>query len=469
MDSYFGGLWWERLLFQRGLAAIYAIAFVSALSQFPVLLGERGLLPAPRFLARVSFRSAPSLFHVHYSDRFFRLVAGAGLTLSLCALAGLPERGPIWLSVVVWLGIWVSYLSIVNVGQTFYAFGWESMLLEAGFFAAFMGPAHSAPSALPIIALRWLLFRSEFGAGLIKLRHDECWRDLTCLHYHFETQPMPNGLSWYFHRQPRWAHRGGVLFSHFVQLIAPFGLFMPQPIAASAGVLMIAHQGVLIVSGNYAWLNWLTVVLGLTAFSDAQLAAWFGLLAPDTAARPLAYDIVLYALAAITLLLSIQPALNLMRKDQAMNASYNSLHLVNAYGAFGSVTRERREIVLEGSADEAGEVWKEYGFKGKPGDPQRRPPQVAPYHLRLDWLIWFVPLRGFAQPERWLQRLLELLLAGDRAALRLLAHNPFPGAPPRQIRALLYQYRFTDARERAQSGAWWKREYLGEYFRVTAG
>ena len=132
----------------------------------------------------------------------------------------------------VWLLLWVLYLSIVNVGQTFYAFGWESMLLEAGFFAAFMGPSGMEPSLVPVLALRWMLFRTELGAGLIKLRHDACWRQLTCLDYHYETQPLPNPLSAYFHRLPKAMHRFSVLFSHFVQLVVPFGLFAPQPVAA---------------------------------------------------------------------------------------------------------------------------------------------------------------------------------------------------------------------------------------------
>ena len=202
MNAYFEGLWLVRLVFQRGLAAIYLIAFVSALCQFRPLLGERGLAPVTRLLSFATFRDLPSLFHFHYSDRFFGLVAWLRIALSSCALLGIPETGPMWLSMSVWLALWALYLSIVNVGQEFYGFGWESMLLEAGFFAAFLGPADVAPSPIPILVLRWMLFRVELGAGLIKLRHDPCWRDLTCLYYHYETQPIPNALSMYFHRLP---------------------------------------------------------------------------------------------------------------------------------------------------------------------------------------------------------------------------------------------------------------------------
>src|SRR5439155_13245884 len=167
-----------------------------------------------------------------YSDRFFSVLARVAIFLSVLALFGISEGGPLWLSVAIWFALWLAYLSIVNVGQTFYGFGWESMLVEAGFFAIFLGPASMRPSFIPVLLLRWMLFRVELGAGLIKLRHDRCWRDLTCLYYHYETQPLPNPLSWYFHRAPKLFHRFAVLFSHFVQIVVPFGLFAPQPVAS---------------------------------------------------------------------------------------------------------------------------------------------------------------------------------------------------------------------------------------------
>src|SRR5579859_403582 len=303
MAAYFGDVWLVRLLFQRTLAAIYLIAFIAVLRQFKPLLGERGLLPAPHFLERIRFRDAPSLFCWRYSDPLLLIVGWAGLALSASALLGLSEMGPMWLSMATWLVLWFLYLSIANIGQKFYGFGWESMLLEAGFFTAFMGPAHVRPSLIPILILRWMLFRTEFGAGLIKLRHDSCWRDLTCLYYHYETQPLPNPLSWYFHRIPAPLHRFSALFSHFVQVVVPFALFVPQPFAAIAGALIILHQLILIISGNYSWLNWLTVVLGLSAFSDSTLAILIPVALPQTMPRPLWFEIVLYVLGAAAVLL----------------------------------------------------------------------------------------------------------------------------------------------------------------------
>src|SRR6185436_18031487 len=188
--------WLARFLIERALAGTYLLAFLVAKLQFPALLGERGLLPVPQLTSVASFREVPSLFHFHYSDRFFGAVTWAGIVLAAATLLGLPQAGPAWASMLVWLAMWTLYLSIVNVGQTFYAFGWESILLEAGFLASFLGPSGSPPPVLVLWLFRWLLFRIEFGAGLIKLRGDSCWRDLTCLYYHHETQPMPNPLSW---------------------------------------------------------------------------------------------------------------------------------------------------------------------------------------------------------------------------------------------------------------------------------
>lgn len=474
MHWYFGDLWLVRLLFQRAMAAIYLIAFLAALLEFKPLLGERGLLPVPVFLRRVRFWESPSIFKWRYSDRIFNLVACGGIVLAVVALLGLSEAGPFWLSLAVWLLMWILYLSIVNVGQTFYGFGWESMLLEAGFFTAFLGPSQLQPSIIPVLILRWMLFRTEFGAGLIKMRHDRCWRDLTCLFYHYETQPLPNPLSWYFHRLPKVVHRFSVFFSHFVQLVVPFGFFAPQPIASIAGGLTIFHQFWLIVSGNYSWLNWLTVALGVTAFDDRVLfRAMPGAVAHTHSPSPVS-EVLMYALGVAVILLSVQPVANLFSRRQLMNHTYNRFHLVKTYGAFGTVTMKRYEIVIE-ATDEPRVTpttrWREYGFEAKPGDPRRMPPQIAPYHLRLDWLMWFLPFsvtvtqKGIVTHgyEIWFARLLLRLLEGDRATLKLFRDNPFPNDRPTYIRALFYFYRYTNWQERKETGAWWTRRLVDLY------
>src|SRR5689334_21251393 len=422
------------------------------------------MLPVPRFLARTSFRRSPSLFHLHWSDRFFAGVCWAGLVLAASALIGLVERAPLWAWMVVWLLLWALYLSIVNVGQIWYGFGWESLLLEAGFLALFLGPRSIAPPTLVLFLLRWLLFRLEFGAGLIKLRGDRCWRDLTCLRYHHETQPMPNPASRWFHLLPPRLHTVETLANHATQLVVVWGLLLPQPVASVAAAVVLVTQGYLILSGNFSWLNWLTLVLA-TSVVDGRVWSWLLRIEPPAGqASPAWFSVLVAAVTAGLLALSWRPARNLFSRRQLMNASFDPLRLVNTYGAFGSVSRIRYEVVVEGTDDVlAGPdaVWQEYEFRGKPGDVRRRPRQFAPYHLRLDWLMWFVGLNpGYG--GRWLPVFLQRLLEGDRATLRLLRRSPFPPeAPPRWVRVRLYRYRFTTRAEKRESGAWWVRSPVG--------
>ena len=456
--------WLARMLIERGIAVIYAIGFVVALRQFPALLGDRGLLPVADFVRQVPFRAAPSLFHLRYSDRLLRGCCLLGLVLCAIVVAGIPDGWVVPLEMLVWVALWVLYLSIVNVGQTFYSFGWESLLLEAGFLAIFLGPAWVTP-AFPVIALvRWLVFRLEFGAGLIKLRGDPCWRDLTCLYYHHETQPMPNPLSWWFHRLPRLVHRVEVLGNHVAQLLVPWLLFAPQPIASAAGAVIIVTQSWLVLSGNFAWLNALTIVLALSAFDDSALGAVLRVAHPP-GTLPAAYALAVVILTALVLILSYRPAKNLLSSRQLMNSSFDPLHLVNTYGAFGSVTKRRYEVIIEGTADPVIDdrtVWREYEFKAKPGAVRRRPPQYAPGHLRLDWLMWFA---AFSSPayHPWFVPLMVRLLERDGPTLALLGPDPFPDGPARAVRARLYRYRFTTPAERRATGAFWHRTVIREY------
>jgi hypothetical protein len=459
-----------RLVIERGLALLYVIAFVVAARQFPALCGELGLQPASRILSRTRFLEAPSLFHWGYSDRRLAIVSWSGAALSFLLVVGLAQVAPLPLTMLAWFGLWCMYQSIVNIGGTYYGFGWESLLLEAGFLAIFIGNAEVAPPWLMILAFRWLAFRVEFGAGLIKLRGDPCWRDLTCMDFHHETQPMPNPLSWFFHHLPRRVHRMEVLGNFVAQLILPFGLFLPQPIATIAAVLMIGTQLYLVVSGNYAWLNWLTILAAMAGIAD-PIVRDFVPFVPSLAAgaaftpTPAWFTALVLAVTALVVVLSWWPVRNLAGPRQAMNASFNPFHIVNTYGAFGTVGRQRYELIIEGtdSAEPGAEAtWREYEFKGKPGDPHRLPPQVAPYHLRLDWLLWFIPLSPSYGGE-WFLRFLLRLLEGDPATLRLLRGNPFAAGPPSFIRVRLFHYRFSTWRERRATGDWWVRTFTSEY------
>lgn len=458
-------LWLGRWVVERGVALTYLLAFVGVLGQFRPLLGEHGLLPAPRFLRAVPFRRSPSLFHLGYSDRLVVAVGWVGVVGAVALLLGLPQAGPAGTSLAVWLGLWALYLSVVNVGQVFYGFGWESLLLEAGFLVAFLGPADDAPPLLVMLALRWLLFRLELGAGLIKIRGDPCWRDLTCLDFHHETQPLPGPLSRWFHRLPPWTHRVEVLANHATQLVVPWLLFAPEPVGSIAALVMAVTQAYLMVSGNFSWLNLLTIVLALGCVDGDLLAAVLPVDPPAALADPPTWHVgLVLAVAAGVVVLSWWPVRNMVSRGQRMNASFNRWHLVNAYGAFGSVTKERREVVLEGTLaarPDEGADWREYPFKGKPGIVRRRGPQVAPYHLRLDWLMWFAALSP-RSAERWLQPLLVRLLEADRPTLRLLARDPFAGERPAWVRARLYRYRYATRDERRATGAWWHRELEGD-------
>ena len=463
--------WLARQILQRGVAVIYLIAFIAAARQFRALIGEHGMLPVPRFVARVSFRTAPSIFHLHYSDRFFAVVCWFGAALSAAIVGGVTDLAPLWAAMVMWSVVWALYLSIVNVGQRWYGFGWESVLLEAGFLAILLGNNDTTPPVLVLWLVRWLLFRVEFGAGLIKLRGDPCWRDLTCLYYHHETQPMPGPLSWFFHHLPKPLHRVEVAGNHFAQLVVPFALFAPQPVASMAAAIVIVTQLWLVLSGNFAWLNWITIILAFGVIDHPSFASVLPVPNPPALPSPPLWFVgVVIVFAALSVFLSYWPVRNLVSSHQRMNAAFNPFHLINTYGAFGSIGRIRFEVVIEGTdqpeiTDQT--VWKEYGFKGKPGDPHRLPRQWAPYHLRLDWLMWFAALTPLYARD-WLGPFVIRLLQNDPPTLRLLRHNPFPDSPPRYVRARLYKYRFTTWRELRRERLWWRRTLVGEYLPPVA-
>jgi hypothetical protein len=302
-----------------------------------------------------------------------------------------------------------------------------------------------------------------FGAGLIKIRGDSCWRDLTCLSYHYETQPIPNPLSWYFHHLPALFNKASVLFNHFVELVVPFGLFGPRRVRHLAGGFTVLFQLLLILSGNLSFLNYLTICCALACFDDSLLERIIRY-RPSHVHRPVGLfrKTVIYGLCVLIGALSIRPALNLVSEHQVMNGDFDPFRLVNTYGAFGSITRVRHEIVLEGTADEKpgpGSKWLEYQFKCKPGDVSRRPCVVSPYHLRIDWQMWFA---AFEDPRYnyWLLHFMEKLLQGDADALGLIETNPFGGTPPRFLRAEYYEYHFSPPGSRD----WWVRKRVGEYF-----
>jgi hypothetical protein len=448
-----------------------------AINQVIPLMGSNGLLPLPYYLKYVSgalgsetnaFIRLPSLFWWWHSDTALLSIAWIGFICSCIVAAGFAN-------VPLMTIIWFFYMSYVHVGQEWYGYGWEIQLDETGFLAIFLCPLidmrpfpKHEPPKLIIVLFRWLIFRIMLGAGLIKIRGDEIWRNGTALYYQFETQPIPGPLSRWFHFLPRSVLTAGVWFNHIAELIAPWFVFWPRIARHIAGVVIIIFQFNIILSGNLSFLNWLTIVPALACFDDGF---WAKILpralvkkAEDAAAnsspsRPM--QVTAWIVTALVAMLSIQPIFNMLSPRQIMNTSFDPLNLVNTYGAFGTVGRERMNVVFEGTdSNDTSENadWKPYIYKGLPVLLDKRPVQIAPYHLRLDWQMWFASM---STPDEypWTYHLVWKLLNNDEKTIRLFKTNPFPGKPPRYIRAVLYQYQF--AKPDNEQGNWWNRKALG--------
>src|SRR5262245_1724876 len=362
-----------RFLILRLLGLVYLVGFSIVLLQGLPLFGSKGLLPVGAFETRVigqlgstgaAFARLPSLFWFGHSDAVLMAAAWCGAALALAVLLGATNAA-------VMAVLWSLYMSFVHVGQDWYGYGWEIQLLETGFLAIFLCPLRSVgpfPSARPaplvLWLFRWLIFRIMVGAGLIKLRGDPCWRDLTCLDFHYETQPNPNPFSRNLHFAPHSFSAFGVLFNHLVEMAAPWLMLLGRWPTRVAGMLFVVFQVTLIVSGNLSFLNWLTIVPALACFDDAFLArllpgslahraeaaeAGAALRTPHLPARVAAGAAAAFALGVAWM--SVPVVTNLCSGHQVMNTSFGSWDLVNTYGAFGSVGRERREIVFEGTTD----------------------------------------------------------------------------------------------------------------------
>lgn len=473
LTSYF----LTRFMILRLLGLVYFVAYLVLANQLKPLFGSDGLTPVGLFLQRVqaatgspcrAFIELPSLFWLNHSDAFLVTMAWVGTGFSLLVLLGFANG-------VLLFFLWALYLSFVHIGQDWYGFGWEIQLLETGFLAVFLVPLWDArpfpktpPPVQVIWLLRWLAFRIMMGAGLIKLRGDSCWRDLTCLDYHFETQPLPNPLSPYFHFMPEWFHKAMVLFNHWVELGAPWLMVMGKRLCAVGGFFMVSFQIFLILSGNLSFLNWLTLIPILACFDDG----FWGLFLPaflvqkaEGAARESrpspAQQRMAWALTVVVALLSISPVVNLVSPRQAMNTSFDPLDLVNTYGAFGSVGRDRLQLVIEGTREGAKapeSAWVPYEFKCQPGNLARRPGICSPYHYRLDWQVWFAAM-GTPDQYPWAFNLVWKLLHNDPTTLGLFAGNPFPDGPPRYVRIRLFKYQFAPLIH--PNCQWWTRTELG--------
>ncbi|KAM9222995.1 lipase maturation factor 1 [Leptosomus discolor] len=497
-----GTFWLTRIVLLRSIALIYFVAFLVAYHQNKQLIGEKGLLPCKLYLQDVKkyFKGKINLDALSYAPTIIWFLDWSDMdsALDCLSLLGLATSAFVLVTgcanMILMAVLWVLYLSFVNVGQIWYSFGWESQLLETGFLGIFLCPLwslsrlprHTPPSSIVIWGFRWLIFRIMLGAGLIKIRGDRCWRELTCMDYHYETQPVPNPIAYFMHRSPWWFHQFETLVNHFIELVVPFFLFLGRRMCVVHGLLQILFQVLLIISGNLSFLNWLTIVPSIACFDDASLGFLFSsrrggvkervtqmeLKAAAREQLPLGCYIrkaVNISFGLLIAYLSIPVVLNLLNSRQVMNTSFNPLRIVNTYGAFGSITKERTEVVLQGTSsldpNDPAAVWEEYDFKCKPGDLKRRPCFITPYHYRLDWLMWFAAFQTYEQNE-WIIHLAGKLLAQEEETLSLMATNPFAGrAPPRWIRGEHFKYKFSrPGGKHASEGRWWIRKRIGPYF-----
>ena len=485
---------WARRWFLRALGLTYLIAFISLWMQVDGLVGSNGVSPLNQFLREVyerfgtrAYSLLPTLCWFDSSNGFLHFLCGGGVVLSLLLILGIAPA----LSLVV---LFVFYLSLTIAGQTFLSFQWDILLLETGFLSIFLAPWRLWPrelmwlsrplnAATPVsrpalFLLKFLLFKLMLMSGMVKLTSgDDCWWNLTALDYHYWSQPLPTVFAWWADKSPEWFKHFSVAFCLVVEIIVPFFIWAPRRPRLIAAGLMIFLQIVIAVTGNYCFFNLLTIALCLLLIDDSVARALRAaphkraknVSAAFRTAEPLQDRLCSYAAIAVVIVTlpinawlifsAFKPHEEWPRPLIAIYGRLEPFRIVNGYGLFRVMTKERGEIVIEGSAD--GIEWLPYEFKWKPGDVMRTPGWCAPHQPRLDWQMWFAALGSYRE-NPWFGRLI-VRLEGSRDVSRLLAKNPFSHEPPRYIRAMFYRYRFTTLRERSETGAWWKREELREY------
>ncbi len=515
-----------RLLL-RLLAGVHLVAFVSLWVQIDGLIGSRGILPARDFFAYLErvlgagalerFVNVPSLLWFGAGDGALHMLCAVGVLLSLLAIAGM-------VTAPVFATLWICYLSLVWGGQTFLAFQWDTLLLEAALCAVvlapvgwpFRGPAgahggaerraltasvRAAFQTAPNLAaarpgmwlFRLLVVKLMFLSGAVKLLSlDPTWWRLTALDVHYFTQPLPVAASWYAHHLPDWFHRLSVLVMFGVELVVPWLVFSRR-LRKSGMWLLLALQFLIAATGNYGFFNLLTVVLCLS-WLDGPLFPGAAKRSDAAATRPtgapgftaVARTRLRWVVTATILLLSLSVTAreltrSLPRGPDTPSTTVRVADLVNrvlvdppapvlraiapfrsinGYGLFRAMTTSRPEIVVETSAD--GVTWSELAFRFKPGDLERPPRAAFPHMPRLDWQMWFAALDPAGAD--WLGSFVERLFEGEPAVLRLLGEASRQAEPPRYVRLRLYAYAFS---EPGTGAGWWRRELLYDLGSVT--
>ena len=456
-------------LFTRLFGLIYLSAFVSFGVQALGLIGSHGILPLSGMLDTIysrigpdGFFEMPTVFWVNASDFMIQAVCWAGAAFSLLVFLDLLPRLSLFFCYVL-------YLSLLNAGNVFMSYQWDTFLLEAGFLI-FLLNFTIQPS---LWLLRWLLFRFMFMSGVVKLLSgDPNWRNLSALKYHFLTQPLPTPLAWYAAHMPAQFLTFATGATFVIELVLPFLIFFPRRLRFFAGFGIVLLESLILITGNYNWFNLQTMLLCLLLFDDAALqrllpqrltrrlnARW----TPRALTKPgritvaaLASLIVFCSLVEMDIRFGGEPP----EIAQDINSTIQPLGLVSNYGLFAVMTTSRNEIIIQGSAD--GTHWLDYDFKYKPGDVSRAPPWNIPHQPRLDWQMWFAALDN-ANNLPWFWRFVQKLLENDPAVTSLLQKNPFADKAPLFIRAQLYEYTYSNSVEKSE-GIWWRRRLIGPFF-----
>jgi len=474
-------------LFVRALGGIYLIAFASLAVQVIGLAGRNGILPAGTFLDAVRaqigperYWDVPTLFWcTGAGDGILRGACWAGAAIGAAVAAGFAPR-------IGLLVAWLLYLSLATVCRTFLNFQWDALLLEAGFLALFVAPGGfwrplakaPDPPRWALFLVRFLLFRLMFSSGVVKLASgDAAWWELRALDVHYMTQPIPTWTAWYAHQMPHLWQAMSTAIMFVIELLAPWFIFAPRRLRLASFTALASLQILIAATGNYAFFNLLTLTLCLSLLDDAAWPVWLrrrlGAAIPEAAAiatpswtarvRRIAVAMLVALLVAVPtseMTARWRLALPWPSVVTGLAAALQPLRIANAYGLFAVMTPNRPEIIVEGSDD--GSSWQPYEFRWKPGDVSRAPEFVAPHQPRLDWQMWFAALSDYRR-QPWFQNLLVRLLQGSPEVLALMERNPFPDKPPRYVRAMLYDYRFTDIATRRATGAWWSRDLLRIY------
>ena len=454
-------------LFHRLLGLVFLDAWLSLGVQVHVLIGARGLMPIARFLARarheLSFADFPTLFWLGVNDTTLTLGIVAGVVLSFAAVAGVRPRLLVAIQVAL-------YLSFATAARTFLSFQWDNLILECGFFAIFLPRDRRSPWMHTLFRL--ILLKLYWESGIAKWQsHLHDWQDGSAMTYYYETAPLPTALAWYMHHAPAWWHHFESWATLAFELGVPLGIFVgARPVRYACAAILTGFQAINAATANYGFFCFLAAALHVFLFDDADveriaalLRARLHLRAP---APPIAASNRLRAVLPVMLLLTVFVVVSgldalvsfvdstpLLAAILPVRRVYAPFRVVNTYHLFGHITRARIEAEFQTSDD--GTTWVTHEFRYKPGDPARRPDWVAPHQPRVDFQLWFYGLSYRSGAPEYVTKLLERLCRDPDAVAPLFA-TPL-SRHPTAARIAFWQYQFTTAAERQETGAWWKR------------